>query len=95
MNELKACPFCGKTKINLREYGSGWKAQCSGVICLASRYYSPTKDEAIAAWNTRSSAAEAELGRIFLLIQTCGSIEELREKVFRTGTAQTQPGDGA
>ena len=66
-----------------------WVRDENGERCIM-RYVGPTLDEI-----RRSSAAEAELGRISLLIQTCGSIEELREKVFRTGKAQPQPGAGA
>lgn len=60
-DRIKPCPFCGRTKINVREYGTGWKAQCTGTICLANLYYSPTREAAIAAWNRRTDPAKDAL----------------------------------
>lgn len=61
--ELKPCPFCGgdKNTICKTDYDD-WDAyavscrypECHGAIFTLGYGYFPTKDQAIAAWNTRA-----------------------------------------
>jgi len=63
---LKPCPFCGG-EAWLRQWGSGWALTCRNNRTLArladfterecpiAIVLTPTKAEAIAAWNTRAA----------------------------------------
>jgi len=60
MSELKPCPFCGSTCLEI--YGN--KCQGKGrywvacVICGAQLYTTQTREAAVAAWNKRVTAAQ-------------------------------------
>ena len=58
--ELKYCPFCGNTDLELYEYDpfdgyqgnlSRWKIHCVSCGCSMQR---PKKDNLITAWNRRA-----------------------------------------
>lgn len=57
--ELLPCPFCGKaaevTDFGADEIGDWWLAGCSDCgIWLPAGGESPTREQAIEAWNTRA-----------------------------------------
>lgn len=58
MEELKPCPFCGGSDIDIRtdDGGLSWYSFCNdcGVICG----YSMTKDDTVNAWNMRTDRIE-------------------------------------
>ena len=87
--ELKPCPFCGG-EAWLRQWGSGWALTCRNNRTLArladfterecpiAIVLTPTKAEAIAAWNTRkgederiAQAVAAERARITKELGIC------------------------
>jgi Lar family restriction alleviation protein len=61
MDELKPCPFCGSTNIDVIEatnyYGSGisrWTCQCGNEECsVLINKTTLTRAQAIEAWNKR------------------------------------------
>ncbi len=64
--ELKACPFCGNTELELASLGDDdWFVECEknyvkGYGCGMSLHaIHPTREAAIAAWNTRAKTVEA------------------------------------
>jgi Lar family restriction alleviation protein len=59
-NELKPCPFCGgAASLALCGFGTA-KATC--MDCGSEGAYSPSREDAIAAWNRRSSSASDPVG---------------------------------
>ena len=82
MDELKACPFCGKTEplivdtdTNIDELeegeGTGFYTVCCNYLtggCGATGAYRETEQEAIVAWNRRTQPENKSL-----------SLEELRQ----------------
>ena len=56
MSDLKPCPFCGDTYINIRRKKEGYNVGCNTVNCIAchvrTRVYK-TEQDAIEAWNRR------------------------------------------
>lgn len=76
---LKPCPFCGGDKLIICKTDFGFEEQtvyavscrypeCHGGIYALSHGNFETKDEAIAAWNTRAETAEAKLAKAVKLI---------------------------
>lgn len=60
--ELKKCPFCGGDGA-IREhrfhgYNSTWGVVCIGECSCETRQFYDTVEEAIEAWNRRTSDAE-------------------------------------
>lgn len=59
MSELKRCPFCGGSDIDIRTDNGGlsWYSFCNacGVICG----YAMTKDDVMNAWNRRAERDES------------------------------------
>lgn len=62
-NELKPCPFCGKSwsYASTGDYGSGYeskgyKIECSCGFAWRFSEWKPTEKEAIAEWNKIGSA---------------------------------------
>lgn len=66
MAELKPCPFCGGTDIEVFDCG-GWETHCAS--CYASGQSSGhdgapfTKEQAIAAWNRRATDGQRDTAR--------------------------------
>ena len=52
-SELKPCPFCGGEALIGETLDDTWFGMCGLDNCCVLESYWPTKDEAIAAWNTR------------------------------------------
>ena len=86
-DDLKPCPFCGGDKniICRTDYDGGDAyavscrySDCHGHIFTLGHGYFSTKEEAIAAWNTR-----ADKDRIEQLAATCEQLE--RDKVLDDG----------
>ena len=97
--DLKPCPFCGGEAVDFHRANTGATADWCGPVdhwvcctgdCGASTCMHGTKDEAIAAWNTRPAdriaALEADNARLrealeqFLSLieyQYCGSREAM------------------
>lgn len=58
---LLPCPFCGSSWVGFKTHGLP-DTQCGCNNCGAAGHWHKNRAEAIAAWNTRASAArEAEL----------------------------------
>ena len=59
-DQLKACPFCGGEAKLYDDYGR-YRVACNGVICRmdCATNESYSKDEIIAAWNTRAESDPA------------------------------------
>ena len=56
-NELKPCPFCGSTNIDITEYAAVMVfVQCDD--CGATFPHFDGKEEAVSAWNRRANDAE-------------------------------------
>ena len=51
--ELKPCPFCGTLARRIKNHGCSADFWGHCRKCFADGPMAPTKDEAIAAWNTR------------------------------------------
>ena len=60
--ELEACPFCGSPALVGQTLDDAWYVMCQEDKCLRIDNYWPTKDEAVAAWNTRTPAKAGEDG---------------------------------
>ena len=60
MAELKPCPFCGSTNIDCSNYSGSynkaWFVQCDECCAMFPMF--DTKEEAIEAWNTRTTQKE-------------------------------------
>ena len=73
--ELEPCPFCGGSKVRVKTHGSSdYWGHCKD--CFADGPMEPTRDEAVAIWNVRSSAPTLK-----------AQAEALREEVTRLQTA--------
>jgi hypothetical protein len=77
--DLNPCPFCGieATAVHDDEYSSGWDVGCFNGECLVEPHaWAETKDEAIAAWNTRAvdpaAIREAALREALEITRTYG-----------------------
>lgn len=72
MSELKPCPFCGETTLELDCFGitddeqpTDWRVtHIADVPCQAWGPECATRDEAIAAWNRRAPGWRDELARV-------------------------------
>lgn len=56
--ELKPCPFCGSTKIEVRNIKGGWSVGCATTDCLCQWWYMRQyngKENAIEKWNRRTT----------------------------------------
>ena len=53
MAELKPCPFCGGTNLNIRKGKYMWWVVCCNADCGASGGAKTYKTVAIEAWNRR------------------------------------------
>jgi Lar family restriction alleviation protein len=78
--KLLPCPFCGGAAKHIhRPDGSGWAhtdwVSCTGP-CGASTAAFETKDEAVAAWNSRHTTARREAFR--------AGAEAMREAAFKS-----------
>ena len=60
--ELKACPVCGSPALVGQTLDDAWYVMCQEDKCLRIDNYWPTKDEAIAAWLSRTPAKAGEDG---------------------------------
>lgn len=68
MSELKPCPFCGQTTLELACFGvaddeqpTDWRVtHIDGVPCQAWGPECPTREAAIAAWNRRAGETSHE-----------------------------------
>lgn len=58
MAELKPCPFCGGTELNVRKAKYMWWVECCNVNCSACSGYKSHKKAAIEAWNRRAKSDE-------------------------------------
>ena len=90
--DLKPCPFCGGDKNTICKTDYDGKdsyavscryPECHGAIFTLGYGYFPTKDEAIAAWNTRAvdpaTIHEAAMREAYKLMQGwtyCADAEE-------------------
>ena len=54
MTELKPCPFCGGTDLNVKKGKYMWWVECCNADCRASGGCQHYKKEAIEAWNRRA-----------------------------------------
>jgi hypothetical protein len=55
MSELKACPFCGNTIMEMEpDFLDTFRVECVNEHCLATLGRSSTEENAIAAWNRRT-----------------------------------------
>jgi hypothetical protein len=55
MEKLKPCPFCGSSDMVILDDGYSWIVDCASETCPASpQTLGATRDDALAAWNTRS-----------------------------------------
>ena len=52
-NELKTCPFCGGTNLNLRKGKYMWWVECCNADCAATSGAKSLKKKAVEAWNRR------------------------------------------
>lgn len=60
MRELKPCPFCGGTNIEINIIVDTPQAYLKCRRCGIEQSIYPTKEDAIEAWNTRTERSEAE-----------------------------------
>ena len=62
MNELKPCPFCGKSDIRIwKSPDEYWQIQCNNDECCAQIYDNLTEEQAVLSWNTRASDGKVKL----------------------------------
>ena len=58
MSDLLPCPFCGGEadvyKHNRPAFGASYHVECQEEACLCGTCHHESRDEAIAAWNTRA-----------------------------------------
>ena len=63
MSELKPCPFCGHTEVELVGAGDNWLVGCKNGKCMGFVTVTDTgfgnKEIAIAAWNRRADENNA------------------------------------
>lgn len=55
MAKLKPCPFCGGEAKTKKDTLGAWKVRCAKCSCDVGRYWFWTKQNAIEAWNRRTS----------------------------------------
>ena len=56
MKELKPCPFCGGTELNIESF-SGWGGDvviCADCLCVFSQMELTCEKDLIDAWNRRA-----------------------------------------
>jgi hypothetical protein len=97
-NELKGCPFCGGET----DYCSGPNEQdfdcrkCGASVMWWSKGF--TKDEAIAAWNTRADPAQVHIsGSPDMPAETRDALAQMIGHVIRNGVdtrAPMKPSEG-
>ena len=59
--ELKPCPFCGASKINIRiKAGLFYIAYCNNNMCGCSVAREMSEEKAIKKWNRRADDTEKE-----------------------------------
>ena len=69
MEELKACPFCGSTNVEISPYGGAKAVACMDCFCRSEIFEGENaKEKAIAAWNRRAAPENKAL-----------TLEELRK----------------
>lgn len=58
--KLSPCPFCGTEARLLPMPGARdwWRVQCVRWACGGTTYATPSKEEAVAAWNRRARDGE-------------------------------------
>ena len=90
VSELHPCPFCGsrefqgdKQRVSLVSDNSSFVIYC---LCGASGPVKDTKEEAVAAWNTRAGEEHYRLWNPFRLPRNCFSID-LRGNLKSMGIA--------
>lgn len=65
LEPLKPCPFCGSRgeMLELRldvDVSNCWRVQCYGSSCSISGPEEVSRDQAIAAWNTRAGGKQEQ-----------------------------------
>ena len=78
--ELKPCPFCGGSNIEIREHfcGDGYfRIQCNNNECCAVLDDFSSKEAAIALWNRRPEAPPAPRETLQKIIAEMENIEPL------------------
>jgi len=74
-DELKPCPFCGGEAACIEE--TAWVIGCfNGQCAAAPSVWEPSKEMAIAAWNTRADLAATPLDdpRVFGLVKKARAV---------------------
>lgn len=57
MDEMKPCPFCGSSQIEVRRIKDRWSCGCATTDCLCQWWHIRqfnSKEQAIAVWNRRN-----------------------------------------